>query len=437
MPQSCPSCGARVNPSDAFCPNCGYTLRASSQATTPYQPAPSQRDWQGDRPRVRQRSQPARDTPQSRQARQRNRPWFRKKRFILPLVLLLLFGAGGAAGMWYINNAFSELNQLSTPPPDETGEKPPSQQVLEQVEQGDTADLGLADLTNPGGDSVTVLLMGVDARPGEPIDINVRPDSLQVLHISGDGGTCRTLSIPRDTRTELPGYGQSKINHALAVGGIPYEKLVVEQFLGIGIDHFALIDFAGMGGIIDSMGGVTVTNPEAFSYEGVSVPAGQPTLNGEQALVFARFRDDAEGDFGRQRRQQELLQAMLQQAGGRDIVRMAPTILGNLEGHFKTDLKVTSLVSLVGDARLNCASGDLETASMEGTVGSDWDELEGMELSFVQVPDAEVAAKVGWLLDQTAAALPSGLPYDSRERRDIGTWATASDGFRPGQALRA
>src|SRR5690606_5259958 len=67
-------------------------------------------------------------------------------------------------------------------------------------------------------DSYAVLMMGVDARPGEAIDVGVRPDSLFVVYLDGSNGSCRVLSIPRDTRTTLPGYGQSKINHALAVG---------------------------------------------------------------------------------------------------------------------------------------------------------------------------------------------------------------------------
>ena len=96
-------------------------------------------------------------------------------------------------------------------------------------------------------DTVTLfLLMGVDARPGEAIDIGVRPDSLSVAAYDSATNSCRLLSIQRDSRVELPGYGMSKINHALAVGGIPYEKLVVEQFLGIPIDHYALIDFTGV-----------------------------------------------------------------------------------------------------------------------------------------------------------------------------------------------
>lgn len=417
MPQSCPSCGARVNPTDAFCPSCGYTLRASSQpqqATVPYQAIPAQGARQRDRLGARQQVPPGGYHPQSRQARRHRRPWYRKKRFIFPLVFLVLLGATGAGAMWYINNAFGSLNELSTPSPEE-----PAGQVLEQVEEGSAADLGLADLTDPAGDSVTVLLMGVDARPGEPIDIGVRPDSLQVLHISEDGGTCRTLSIPRDTRTDLPGYGQSKINHALSVGGIPYQELVVEQLLGIEIDHFGLIDFAGLVGVVDAIGGVTVNNQRAFEYEGMSFPEGQQTLSGEEALIYARFRNDDEGDFGRQRRQQEIIRGVLEQTGGLDAARAVPAVLGDIEGHFKTDLKVTSLVGLANEFRSTCTSASLESVGLEGTVGNDWDELYDQELSFVHVDPAEVDAKINWLVGESASTRSAPVAAITNDRRTV------------------
>lgn len=402
MPQSCPSCRAHVNPTDAFCPSCGYTLRSSAQQRT----VTSQ-------PAARPRQQPAGAYhPQSRQARQRSRPWHRKKRFIFPLVFLMLLGAGGVGGMWVLNNAFGSLNELSTPSPEE-----PAGLVMEQVNEGNTADLGLADVRDPGGDSVTVLLMGVDARPGEPIDIGVRPDSLQVLHISGDGGTCRTLSIPRDTRTDLPGYGQSKINHALAVGGIPYQALVVEQLLGIEIDHFGLIDFAGLVGVVDAIGGVRVNNQSAFELEGMVFPEGPQTLSGEQALNYARFRGDSEGDFGRQRRQQEIIRGVLEQTGGLDAARAVPAVMRDIDGHFKTDLRATSLVGLANDFRTTCTSASLESAGLEGAVGNDWDELYNQELSFVHVDGTEIDAKTSWLLGESTASRPAPVAAITNDRR--------------------
>ena len=123
-------------------------------------------------------------------------------------------------------------------------------------------------------DSYAVLAMGVDARPGEPIDIEVRPDSLAVVYLDGSDGSCRMLSIPRDTRVELPGYGESKINHALAVGGVPYEALVVENLLGIELPHYGLIDFGGIEGLVDGVGGITVENDSAFSIDGHDFPVG-------------------------------------------------------------------------------------------------------------------------------------------------------------------
>lgn len=419
MPQSCPSCRASVAPSDAFCPTCGAVLHSSSgnheQETVAYTPSPRTRPQlphgrSRQQPSRRPRPQPDPDYRQPAPTRQ-GRPWYAKKRVAVPLVFLVLVLVGGGVLSWLINDRLSTFNTITNPSPDSV-----PGQVLGMVEGGRGAELGLTAPADLGGS--TVLLMGVDARDGESIDMGVRPDSLSVMHISGN--TCRTLSIPRDTRTLLPGYGQSKVNHALSVGGIEYQVLVVEQLLGLEIDNFALIDFAGMAGIIDSIGGVTVSTDHELTYEGVTVPAGTSTVNGEQALVFARFRNDAEGDFGRQRRQQELMQALLQQVNAADAVRAVPSVLTDLEGHLKTDLRAGGIASLGTGFLLGCSSGSMENAGLDGSVGSDWDDLEGMQLSFVHVPEGEVTSKVSWLTDGDLALRPGGmalLPNDRREAR--------------------
>ncbi len=126
---------------------------------------------------------------------------------------------------------------------------------------------------------MTILVMGVDARPGSAIDIGVRPDALMVLRLDPATGTCNGLAIPRDSLAELPGYGETKINHALMLGGIPYEELVVELYTGIDIDHYALIDFTGFEDLVDAVGGVTITVPDNLASP--AVPAGTHTIDGE------------------------------------------------------------------------------------------------------------------------------------------------------------
>ena len=91
--------------------------------------------------------------------------------------------------------------------------------------------------------------------PGEAIDGQVRPDSLMVVHLNPTSSACRVLSIPRDTRTELPGYGLTKINHALALGGIDYEVQVVSDLIDLPIDHYVLIDFTGFEDLVDASAG--------------------------------------------------------------------------------------------------------------------------------------------------------------------------------------
>ena len=247
--------------------------------------------------------------------------------------------------------------------------------------------------------SINILLMGVDARLGEEIDIGVRPDSLSVLHLDPKTGSCRILAVPRDTRTELPGYGQTKINHALAVGGIDYQVLVVEQLLEIEIDHYGLIDFAGIQELVDAVGGVTVFNDTAFMAQGVPFEAGELTLNGEEALIYARFRYDKQGDFGRIERQQQIIRAIINQTSGMDVLQGANKLLGALDGHFKTDLSPASLIRLASDYRTSCTSSSLEVANLEGTVETLPDPLLNLNLSYVIVDQEEIDRKVKWLLE--------------------------------------
>lgn len=262
------------------------------------------------------------------------------------------------------------------------------------------------------GASVNMLLMGVDARPGQAIDGDVRPDSLAVMHIDGDTGVCRILSVPRDTRTELPGYGLTKINHALALGGVPYEILVVEQLLGIEIDHFALVDFGGVEGIVDAVGGVTVTNTSAFEAGGFTFPEGEIELDGERALAYTRFRYDEQGDFGRQERQQQVIRALLAQTSGLDVATSAPKFLNAVEGHFKTDLSVKQIISMGTKYRDDCTASKLETSRIDGEIATFPDPLLKMDLSYVVLDDQQVAAKVEWLLgeDVNAASTPIATP---------------------------
>jgi LCP family protein required for cell wall assembly len=252
--------------------------------------------------------------------------------------------------------------------------------------------------------TVAILLMGVDARDGETIDIEVRPDSLAVVVLDSDTGSCRMLSIPRDTRVEMPGYGQSKINHALQVGGIPYQQLVVENVLGIEIDHYGLIDFAGVTRLVDAVGGITVVNDEAFTIESATevfpFVMGTLDLNGEQALMYARYRGGPDGDFGRQERQQQVVRALLNKGAGLDIVRAVPDVLSAVQGHVRTDLGATEMIDIGQQFRSSCTAETLETARLEGTIANEWDDLLQMELSFVLVDDADVRQKVEWLLNE-------------------------------------
>jgi LCP family protein required for cell wall assembly len=145
-----------------------------------------------------------------------------------------------------------------------------------------------------------------------------RADTLMVLRAGG--GAFEKLSIPRDTLAAIPDHGNDKINAAYAFGGAELQIKTVEDFLGIDINHIAIVDFAGFEDLIDSVGGVKVDldrrvcNTISGGAFGIDIGPGEVTLSGDKALALARTRTTTCGepisDLDRTKFQQRILQGL-------------------------------------------------------------------------------------------------------------------------------
>lgn len=182
-----------------------------------------------------------------------------------------------------------------------------------------------AETTAPGWserERLNVLVLGVDTREERAETANT--DTVIVLSLDPVANTAAMLSIPRDTLVEIPGVGEDKVNSAYAHGGqgsrgAELARRTVEDFLGIEIHSYALVDFTAFRSTIDSVGGVVVDVrrplrdehfPTAdFGIERLSFLAGPQLMSGDEALKYARSRHDS-NDFSRARRQQAVIFAL-------------------------------------------------------------------------------------------------------------------------------
>ena len=213
-----------------------------------------------------------------------------------------------------------------------------------------------------GTDPITLLLLGVDRREEEA----ARSDTIILVRIDPVDNSAALLSIPRDTRVIIPGFGIQKINAAYAFGDANADDVAgggpglvmttIEANFGIRIDYFAEVDFEGFERIIDTVGGVTIDNPypikddqypaDGNNYMRIFFPAGWQHLDGDEALIYARTRHD-DGDAARNQRQQQVLLALREQALGLDLISNAESLLIDLAGAVRTDLEPGQLLELM------------------------------------------------------------------------------------------
>ena len=146
------------------------------------------------------------------------------------------------------------------------------------------------------------LIVGSDSREGMTAEEKAKyttgdptsklTDTIMVAHIPDNDTPPTLLSLPRDSRVEVPGHGTKQINAVYATGGAPLLVKTVEANTGLRIDHYAEISFLGFAGIVDAVGGVEIDIPEEMhdKQTGATIPAGRQKLDGVQALAFVRMR---------------------------------------------------------------------------------------------------------------------------------------------------
>ncbi|HZJ06643.1 MAG TPA: LCP family protein [Nocardioidaceae bacterium] len=158
-----------------------------------------------------------------------------------------------------------------------------------------------------------ILLLGSDARPGEPV-LRSRADAIQLVGVNTLTGAGTAVGIPRDSYVEIPGYGRNRINSALVYGGPQLMARSVGNMVGIQPDYVFTTGFVGFVNMVDVIGGVTVDSefafPDAVMPGGYRVGANK--LTGYQAMIFSRIRKFLPGgDFDRSANQQRALLGIL------------------------------------------------------------------------------------------------------------------------------
>jgi LCP family protein required for cell wall assembly len=256
---------------------------------------------------------------------------------------------------------------LSSTPLLQSSLSPDEEAVFGGNEKISRSSLRLPELTRP----VNILFLGVKVLTS---DLNTSPeenlgyhalvnsfeglsDTMLLLRFDPEAKKLNLLSIPRDTRTYVEGYGVTKINAANANGGPALTAKATSELLeGVGIDRYIRVNVQGVEKLIDALGGVTVYVPKDMKYRDesqhlyINLKEGKQHLNGEQAMQFLRFRYDKFGDVGRVQRQQTLMRALMEQALNPTTLARMPKILSVIQSHIDTNLSVEELVALVGFA---------------------------------------------------------------------------------------
>lgn len=245
----------------------------------------------------------------------------------------------------------------------------------------------------------SILLIGIDARPGEKTG---RSDTMIIVTVDPEKNTIKMTSIMRDLYVEIPGHSGNRINAAYVKGGPELLMKTIEKNFGVQIDNYIAVNFSMLGKLIDSIGGLDITVESDYYKDrinavikmdnkvlgidindGLLSGSGEQHMTGKQAQAYARYRyGTKDGDFGRTVRQREVVMKIFEKLCEKNLLELIDLAINNME-YVYTNLSASDLTSYA-PLMLSMVGADIEELRLPIDGGYSSKTISGMA---VLVPD--------------------------------------------------
>jgi LCP family protein required for cell wall assembly len=253
-----------------------------------------------------------------------------------------------------LTETVATLAPLATPTA--SGIAPPWSPYMGPIHPPPTQIPTPAAVIDPGKDTVTIALLGIDKSATASA---YRTDAIMILHLNRERNLAAVISFPRDLYVYIPAYGMQRINIAFGQGkelhypggSFALFRDTMKYNFGLQVDHYALMDFQGFKDMVDRLDGIEVQVGRTYTdyrhgYGNFTVEAGKQHMDGSLALWYVRARQ-ASSDFDRNRRQQEVIMAIAQRLLDLRAIPNLPGFFNNFMKYFESDLTLDAIAPFV------------------------------------------------------------------------------------------
>lgn len=296
----------------------------------------------------------------------------KKKKIILIVFLVLLLMLIGVYGsiIWTIHEDMVDIMERD--------------KVSEEVLRTENVPIIQEEQKNP--EVFNVLLVGSDSL--DPNADKGRSDTMMLLSYNAEENKASVVSFMRDSLVEIPGYGETKLGHSYAYGGVGLTINTINSVYGLDVQNYVTINLENLVNVIDKLGGIeiTLTAEEAELYNAYGLKdlhEGVNHVNGTEALTHARNRS-LDSDFGRTRRQREVMNGIYQKV----METKDPTAILTLVNYCLTQVKTNMDVDLIYDMAIKVISAEnleIQQTSIPTQDTYTGGTYEGMSVLFVDI----------------------------------------------------